>query len=324
MRSALAASVVVAVGWLAAPAFAEGVQCGQVVTHDVTLEADLDCSGDDSPALSIGAAGVTVDLGGHTLLDDQATVGIDNSGGYDDVTIRNGGVQAGRFATVVLQGASRNRLLDLDTGPVRVIGGERNRISRSRIGASPGDALTVDSERARVTANTVISGFSFGMVIDSEHGVIADNVAEQGGIHVDGSYNRIRRNEVVDAFTVRGIEVAGTGNDVARNSVLSAGSGPGILLAGGDGNVLRHNDATGGFHGIQVADGATGTLLLRNTANGNAFNGIDVRSASTILIRNTANDNGDFGIEAVPGVFGFGNRAAGNGNPLQCLNVRCR
>jgi hypothetical protein len=49
-----------------------------------------------------------------------------------------------------------------------------------------------------------------------------------------------------------------------------------------------------------------------------------VESPSTILIRNTANDNGDLGIEAVPGVVGVGNRAAGNGNPLQCLNVACR
>jgi hypothetical protein len=40
---------------------------------------------------------------------------------------------------------------------------------------------------------------------------------------------------------------------------------------------------------------------------------------------NTANDNTDLGIEAVPGVIdGGGNKASGNGNPAQCLNVRCR
>jgi hypothetical protein len=43
------------------------------------------------------------------------------------------------------------------------------------------------------------------------------------------------------------------------------------------------------------------------------------------LTSNTANDNVDFGIEAVPGVIdGGGNRAFGNGNPLQCLNVVCK
>jgi hypothetical protein len=50
-----------------------------------------------------------------------------------------------------------------------------------------------------------------------------------------------------------------------------------------------------------------------------------VRSASTTLTKNTANDNGDLGIEAVPGVIdGGGNRARGNGNPAQCLNVSCK
>jgi hypothetical protein len=39
---------------------------------------------------------------------------------------------------------------------------------------------------------------------------------------------------------------------------------------------------------------------------------------------NIANQNQDLGIEAVPGVIdGGGNRAAGNGNPLQCTNVLC-
>ena len=49
------------------------------------------------------------------------------------------------------------------------------------------------------------------------------------------------------------------------------------------------------------------------------LHGIDVDSASTTLARNTANRDGDLGIEAVLGVRdGGGNRARGNGNPLQC------
>jgi hypothetical protein len=36
------------------------------------------------------------------------------------------------------------------------------------------------------------------------------------------------------------------------------------------------------------------------------------------------NHNGDLGIEAAPGADGGGNKASGNGNPLQCVNVVCR
>ena len=69
----------------------------------------------------------------------------------------------------------------------------------------------------------------------------------------------------------------------------------------------------------------TDTLILRNTAIGAGDDGIDVDSAETTLTRNGAFRNDDLGIEAVPGVTdGGGNKAAGNGNPLQCTNVFCR
>jgi hypothetical protein len=45
----------------------------------------------------------------------------------------------------------------------------------------------------------------------------------------------------------------------------------------------------------------------------------------TTIRKNTANRNGDLGIEAYDGAIDGGdNKAHGNGNPLQCLNVVCR
>jgi len=65
-------------------------------------------------------------------------------------------------------------------------------------------------------------------------------------------------------------------------------------------------------------------VLKGNTASENGDDGIRVDAAETTLTRNTANFNHDLGIEAVPGVIdGGGNRARGNGNPLQCTNVAC-
>ena len=73
-----------------------------------------------------------------------------------------------------------------------------------------------------------------------------------------------------------------------------------------------------------MAAGALRTALYANRAAGNGDDGIDVESPSSWLVRNLVARNGDLGIEAVPGVRGWGNRAAGNGNAAQCLNVRCR
>jgi hypothetical protein len=62
-----------------------------------------------------------------------------------------------------------------------------------------------------------------------------------------------------------------------------------------------------------------------NKTNGNGDDGIDIERQLVTLTANKANANADLGIEAVAGVAdGGGNKASGNGNPLQCLNVFCK
>ncbi len=67
-----------------------------------------------------------------------------------------------------------------------------------------------------------------------------------------------------------------------------------------------------------------GYVVSRNLARKNGDDGIDIENPQTTVVANTAYKNVDLGIEAVPGVDDDGaNRAFGNGNPLQCLNVVC-
>jgi hypothetical protein len=91
--------------------------------------------------------------------------------------------------------------------------------------------------------------------------------------------------------------------------------------------LIRRNDASSNaLDGIYVALGSERASVERNRAFANSLDdGIDVDDPTAFVARNTANDNGDFGIEALPGVRdGGGNRASGNGNPLQqCLGVSC-
>lgn len=109
----------------ASQASASHVRCGEVITEDTTLHSDLDC-GDlsgASSALTIGADGVTLDLGGHMVesvcdVDCAGTHGIDNSGGYDRVQILNGTIRlhatARGFAhSIALIGADKNSLAGL-------------------------------------------------------------------------------------------------------------------------------------------------------------------------------------------------------------------
>src|SRR5215216_5795172 len=83
----------------AGQAFADAVKCGDVITRDTTLDSDLiDCPGD---GLVIGADGITLDLNGHLIDGDGARSdseyanddGIDNTAGYDRLTLTDGTVQ---------------------------------------------------------------------------------------------------------------------------------------------------------------------------------------------------------------------------------------
>jgi hypothetical protein len=78
--------------------------------------------------------------------------------------------------------------------------------------------------------------------------------------------------------------------------------------------------------------------VVDNFATGNGDDGIEVSEIdidengqpviserTNEITRNLATYNGDLGIEAVAGTIdGGGNRAFGNGNPLQCVGIACR
>ena len=310
----LAGAVVVAIvllGLTADAASGQAVQCGQVVTRDVRLQSDLGCPFGAS-GLVVGADHVTVDLNGHqivgvVLAGGGGGIGIDNTGGFDHVTVRNGAI-SGFGRGIVLTGASHDRLLAVDIGgvgsdAVEVEGGRRNVIARSTLMGRARALVVSGSDQIRIVGNTATGFFAGAMSIDSSFGVIARNRTGTPGRTGPGS-----------------ILVSGSGNRLSGNQLLG---GP-LGIVSGTGNVVVRNRTTAADDGIFVTSSAAGTTLRRNVASGNFDDGIDVDSPSTILIRNTANDNGDLGIEAVPGVIALGNRATGNGNPLQCLNVICR
>jgi large repetitive protein len=177
-----------------------------------------------------------------------------------------------------------------------------NEIARNTVASAADGIILFEAEAAGVTRNTVIGAGTFGDPASVGFGIVLDGV----------SHSLVNRNSVIDA----------------RGPAISVGAAPGENPSALTpmGNVLSRNAANSNdADGIRVIAVAQDTLLERNTANGNGADGIHVQSSGTTITRNTANDNADLGIEAVPGVIdGGGNRASGNGNPLQCLNVVCK
>jgi Right handed beta helix region len=66
--------------------------CGQTVTTSAVLTQDLVCTGD---GVILGASGITIDLKGFTIRGDRGTGdnGIEDTGGFDNITIKNGVVR---------------------------------------------------------------------------------------------------------------------------------------------------------------------------------------------------------------------------------------
>jgi hypothetical protein len=358
MRRGVTMAVVLAAfsAAFAGPAAAQPA-CGETITEDTTLEADLICdtvAGD--PALVIGAPGITLDLGGHRL-STWSTVIVNH--GHDDVTIRNGTVY-GEGYNIWLDGVRRNvvedvRLEGLVVG-LAVQNSDRNRISSNDL-HSVGIGLGAGSDHNIIEGNKVtgyegyinIGGSSHNRIVDNELsgpegsmvslGQAHHNRLEGNRVHIDGGgpgifLHRSHDNVVVDNFasfdpaveisTGGGLSLSESDRNAVRRNTF-AGATPGVALLSGADNVLRANLAAWSLSdGFFVAAPATGTLLQNNDAIAGDDDGFDVEAPGTVLRRNTANGNGDLGIEAVPGVTdGGGNQANGNENPLQCVNVFC-
>jgi parallel beta-helix repeat protein len=345
-------AVLIVVGCLglgAGPAFATHVNCGDTVTGDTTLDSDLvNCPGN---GIVIGADDVTLDLNGHTVDGDgvlgcdefyACDFGVDNTGGYDGVTIEDGSIRD--FATAVFVfDASHDHLRRLSASH-NILGGllliaspgariEHNSISGNGLTTDQAGLIVFDSSEIRIERNTVSDNGDIGMFLvgvgDSrvERNAVSGN--PETGIGLDGSGNEVSRNRVVR--NGEGITVGGDDNTVARNHVADSragveGGGLGIFVATGHGNLVERNSVLGASRsGIQVSllpeelEGgppAVDTVVRRNHLRANG-DGVLVQTTAlgTVLERNHALNSDDDGIDVdSPATTLIANHAVHNGD----------
>jgi hypothetical protein len=298
----------------------QSFDCGETVTSSVRLTDDYVCL--DGPGLVVGAPGIEIDLAGYRMIGGSEFPRIDNGGGFDDVTVRNGGLSNSGDA-VYLQGASRNRVLDVTThagNGVVIRGGDANEVRRSELRGSRG----------------VVATGATGLVVAGNE----LNTLFEGIVIVDGDRARIVRNRVESATApfqyARSIELTQSDDGrIAENVVSATWTFGGIWVNGGFGHQVVDNrvhnvrlvpigDPASNGDGIHVFQGAGTTVLRRNDVRWNEGDGIDVRAGGTRLEGNGAADNLGVGILAVDGVIDLGaNFAERNGGAAQCVNVFC-
>ena len=236
---------------------AQHVKCCDTITQNTKLDSDLDnCIGN---GVVIGAPNITLDLGGYRIDGDAVNGGsmdngIDNTAGYEGVTIKNGRIREFTVG-VKLTNATNNRLKELV-------------VSRN------GEGISLEnSDNNHIESNTAYSnGIGISVNISSDGNLLEENTSfgnEMHGIAVenDSNNNRVRGNTTND-------------ND-----------NWGIIVAAASGTLVERNVANGnGTDGILAP---VATTLRKNTANNNVMLGINAMAGVTDGGGNKAKKNGD-------------------------------
>jgi nitrous oxidase accessory protein NosD len=325
--------------------------CGAVLTADTTLHSDLTCAG---TALSIGAAGITVNLAGHTITGDGTGAGISNPfPGYPNVTIHHGTI-ANFAADVSLDTADDETLHHLRLGGggtaprggngVSALFSDNLRLTDVslvdagiRLDSSKNTTVSRSVlQRSRLTTNWSGAGLALSgnTVTDSsldlrqaDNTVIAGNCFTRSSLYVSEIRNlTVRDNRIADAdigldaeLITNGFQV--TGNTFAHNRV-GLRTGPVITDATIAGNAFLANTATG----LAMTQGpATGTVRANAfIGNGDGLS-IAVVSGSDILVAdNHSRANAGYGIVvADPGTVRDGGGNTSVRDPSGCVGVVC-
>jgi Periplasmic copper-binding protein (NosD) len=351
IRTAVLAIATVALFLLSGgQALASHVSCGDTITQDTKLDSDLvNCPAD---GITVGADNITLDLNGHTIdgvLANEGQNGVNNSAGHSGVTVENGTIQEFLIG-VRVEGARNNLITRLDEhsagAAVLLIRADNNEIRKNSFSGC-NITLFDDSDANLIWQNTLtkseilLSPLSFIPPFRPTANRIEKNVI-QGGTTAIALFTTkdtvVEKNNIIGNSGVAVQEGnTSSGTRFLDNSIVGTrfldtpleGNGTGLGVGGSDGTVIARNrlDHNAG-DGLFLTSAGQNTLVERNFASGNGDDGIDVDSTRTpraTLTRNTANNNFDLGIEAVPGTIdGGGNKASGNGNPAQCLNVACK
>jgi parallel beta-helix repeat protein len=264
------------------------IACGQTITNDTVLTADLGpCP---NYGLILGADNITLDLNGHRIFGTPSP--FDNAGalvrGRTGTTVKNGRI-TDFDGGVVIEGGSNNTVTGIDA--------ENNIGVQVSTGSTLyGDGILIESSQNNVISdnrtvnNGPFSGIGVVTAVDSDHPRSTTGVS---------SGNLIDSNQVVGNVVGRGgtvgpstdndgirIEPGSSANVITNNQVSGNGLDGIAIFARSPDNVIRNNQVSrNGFFrttarrgdGIIVFNLSDRTVVEGNLTSGNADNGIRIR-----------------------------------------------
>jgi hypothetical protein len=254
LLTSAALATVASVAWLALfpdDALAGNVHCGDTITSDTTLRADL--IGCPNNGIVIGANGVTLNLNGHVITGDATRVDPCPDGefcdvgvvidGHRGVRIKNGSLRDFSLGVFVLNARGstlrhlhvvENMFLGVavvDSARVRIAG---NVIKRNGVDTDESGLGIFSSQHNWIKRNLIARNGDIGLYAESIDGnVIARNAFirnPEAGILMSGDSNLLARNAVRQTETASSSQATttrfgGTSSTVRTGVARGAGSG---------------------------------------------------------------------------------------------------
>ena len=210
------------------------ITCGQTITQDTILTADLACPPDTEYALIIGASNITLDLGGHTISGSMPRTGV-FAIRQEGITIRNGAIDGFNVGVFIIE---TNRVT------------MENLMVRNLASSDPNHlvfGLQILGSHSVVVRDTL---FEFVSVAHKEAVEIYDSFVDVDNIEVRGggagvnfsfagtcdptnrpSNGTVRNSKFSDVY-IAGIEVACSSYAWIEGNVFSAAPAVGIGIQG--------------------------------------------------------------------------------------------
>ncbi len=254
---------VVAVGSLPLQQVFAQVSCGDTVTSNTVLTADLSCS--TAPALNVEGP-ARLDLNGFTVsCEDSSANGIVLR--TTNASVSNGRV-SGCDVGVLASSPARNPNRGLQ---ISKIVADSNRVG-----------IGVLSARSQITDNVVTNSIEYGIYLVGN--LARQNRVVNNSVSGDGNFNDL------------GIYLSdgASNNDIINNE--SRGLLYGILTDfGADGNKLVRNVTPENFYGIGVF--TNDNNVVGNVSENNSINGIETEGENNAFSGNQAVDNGVYDLQ---------------------------
>ena len=308
--------------------------CGDTITTSVHLASDvLGCT---SAGLVVGAAGITIDLNGHTLGGTNApkSVGIENNK-YANVRITNGTVKDFHLNGIAIHNARGNTIAKVRVTGIGAGGKENDAdagilldhsptatvsdsVVMNKVHAWQSDGIDVFFSKGAVVQRNRLSGNAWnGLAVIKSPGsrVVGNELDRNGnnGMEANGASDSIYvSGNHADRNKNWGIVVGALARGRVVGNVVTDNGRDGLLFFDLRSSRIQGNRASGNAVGINLAGGQHGSKLnqiLANTVTKNKEAGIWVNGENAkgpanqnVLSGNSATRNGQPGGIVVEGV----------------------